>query len=139
MRVALRPVWWSRIGHTRGRLILLSFVAAVPIAGMAATIAWQEFQAIARGSQERAALLDGQALAQFRTALASITGRLSGGVIPAAGGSCDPATARQLGRLGVSGLVTVDIDGNTVCAFGAVPPAGAGPRRWFEEVRGGAR
>ena len=137
MKRALRPVWWSRTGHTRGRLILLSFVAAVPIAGMAATIAWQEFQAIARGSQERAALLDGQALAQFHTALASITGRLSGSLTQTAGG-CDPAIANQLGRLGVSGLVTVDTDGHTVCAFGDVLPQDLGPRRWFEEVRGGA-
>ncbi len=138
MKIGLRPIWWSRIGHTRGRLILLSFVAAVPIAAMAATIAWQEFQAIARGSQERAALLDGQALAQFRTSLASITGRMSGSVTRAVGGSCDISTAQQLGRMGVSGLVTVDIDGHTLCAFGAVMPEGSGSRHWFEQIRGGA-
>ena len=137
MNAGWRPVWWSRIGHTRGRLTLLSFIAAVPIAAMAATIAWQEFQAIARGSQERAALLDGQALAQFHTAIAVTAGRLSADMARVSGETCDQGLAAVLGSQDIAGLLTVDIDGRTTCQIGSVPAAVAGAQRWFERVRGG--
>ena len=105
---------------------------------MAATIAWQEFQAIARGSQERASLLDGQAMAQYRTALATITGRLMSDTVRMSGGVCDRQLDQQLQRQDIAGLATLNIDGETVCSVGVPPPQTNGPRRWFEQVRGGA-
>ena len=132
-----RPSWWSRVGHTRGRLILLSIVAALPIAAMAATIAAQEFQAIARGSQERAALLDGQALAQYHSAVATIAGRLSSDVELVASGRCDQSLRPSLTQREIMGLLTLDIDGQTICEIGTKFPRSSSPRQWFEQVRGG--
>ncbi len=132
-----RPVWLTRVGHTRGRLMLLAFVASVPIAAMAATIAWQEFQAIARGSQERASLFDGQALAQYRTSQAAIVGRLSAEIPRISGGMCDPAVGPLLVQYGIVSLVTVDIDGNIVCRAAEAFPDLPRPWRWYEQVRGG--
>ena len=63
MTALVRRAWWSRAGRIRGRLTVLALVAALPISVMAGTIVWQDFRAIARGSQERAALLVGQASA----------------------------------------------------------------------------
>ncbi len=131
-------MWWSRIGHTRGRLILLSFVAAVPIAGMAATIAWQEFQSTTRGAQERATLLDGQSLAQYHTALASVAGRLFGITPDISTGVCNASMGRLLAQQNILGVVAVNLDGDTVCQIGEAFPANTGPRRWYEQVRGGA-
>jgi two-component sensor histidine kinase len=116
---------------------LLSFVAAVPMAGMAATIAWQEFQSIARGSQERAALLDGQSLTQFNTAFARATGRLSSDLRLASGGICDTSLQPALVGQGIAGLMTVDTDGRTVCQLGDVPPMQPRPWPWYDRVRAG--
>ncbi len=139
MRLPRLPARWSRIGHTRGRLILLAFVAAVPIAGMAATIAWQEFQSISRGAQERAALLDGQALAQFHTAVASVTGQLSASVARLSGNVClGTSVSPAIGEHDVVGLVALDKDGRVTCLIGIGDlPAEGAPRGWFERVRGG--
>ena len=105
---------------------------------MAATIAWQEFQAIARGAQERASLLDGQALAQYQTAQATIAGRLSGDVPRVSGGRCDTTIGPVLGQQDILSLVTIDVDGQMVCRVGERPPDAAMPWRWYEQVRGGA-
>ncbi len=137
MTLPTRPGWWSRIGPTRGRLIGLAVVAALPITAMAATIAWQEYQAIARGAQERAALLDGQALAGYQSAFAALTASLKAVLPRISGGACDHATAANLGDPLVS-LVVIDLDGHVVCQGGPrvdLPPV---PLPWFEQVRGGA-
>ncbi len=105
---------------------------------MAATIAWQEFQAIARGSQERAALIDGQALAQYHTALAATAGRLSADTRRLAGGACDQTLASILDPLDITGLLTVDSDGHRVCQIGQIPAETLEPHRWYDQVRGGA-
>ena len=116
---------------------MLSFIAAVPMAGMAATIAWQEFQSIARGSQERAALLDGQSLTQFHTAFARATGRLTSDLRLASGGICDRSLQPALAGQDIAGLMTVDTDGRTVCQLGDVPPMQPRPWPWYDRVRGG--
>ena len=131
-----RPIWWSRVGHTRGRLILLAIVAALPIAAMAATIAAQEFQAIARGSQERAALLNGQALAQYHSAIATIAGWLSADIDHVASGGCNQPLRLLPGQGDITGLLVIDTDARPICQIGTALPA-AVPRRWFEQVRGG--
>ena len=105
---------------------------------MAATIAWQEFQSVARGSQERAALIDGQAMAQYHAALAATAGRLSADTRRISGGDCDQTLVSVLSPLDITALVTVDIDGKVVCHVGSVPAMTPGPRRWFEQVRGGS-
>ena len=137
-RLPWRPVWLTRIGHTRGRLILLALIAAVPIAGMAAIIAWQEFQDIARGSQERAALLDGQALARYDTALATVAAMISAVAPRASNGVCDSSLLSSLGSPDILGLLSIDVDGRATCRIGQVPPETTGPRRYYEQVRGGA-
>ena len=104
---------------------------------MAATIAWQEFQSIARGSQERAALLDGQALTQFHTALAAVAGRVSGDMHHVSAGACDQTLQVPLSDQEITGLVTFDLDGRIVCQLGNVPPLPPQPWRWFEQIRGG--
>ena len=131
-----RPTWWSRVGHTRGRLILLAIVAALPIAAMAATIAAQEFQAVARGSQERAALLNGQALAQYHSAVATIAGWLSADIDHTANGECSQPLRLLPGQGDITGLLVIDTDAQPMCQAGATPPP-AIPRHWLEQVRGG--
>ncbi len=130
------PAGWPRVGNIRGRLILLSCVAALPVTGLAATIVWQSYQAVAQQSQERAALIDGQALAQLRVALTDIVERLAvmGARYPP--GQC--AAALKADGLGdIVGLLDLDLDGHALCRAGDVPPL-APPAEWFEQVRGGA-
>ena len=76
MNVPWRPAWWSRLGNTRGRLIGLVVVAALPITAMAGIIAWQDYQGIARASQERATLLEGQVLAGHQAAIGTLAASL---------------------------------------------------------------
>ena len=133
-----RPTWWTRIGNTRGRLILLAVVAAMPSAAMAATIALQEFQAVTRGSQERATLLDGQALAQYHAALAAVAMQVSAEIRHVSGGGCDRSIAPQLGQQGIAGLTSIDANGIVTCQIGMALPEAVGPRRWLEQVRGGS-
>ena len=135
------PIRWSRTGHTRGRLILLAFVASMPIMAMAGIIAWQDYQAITRASQERAALLDGQALAQFHAAVALVAGRLSALEGQPASTDCDgadirDASAELLGTPDVVGVVSLDQAGHIICRSGQVPELQT-PVGWFEQVRGG--
>ena len=132
-----RPASWPRLGHTRGRLTLLSFIAAVPIAAMAATIAWQEYLSVSRGSQERATLLDGQALARYNMAVAAVVGRLAADLPQVTGGTCNAGIGPILDKAGLAGLLTANLDGKIICQVGMVPPMPAGPRRWLEQVRGG--
>ncbi len=129
-----RPRALARAGNTRGRLIGLTFVAAIPITAMAVTIALQAFEATARGSQERASLLDGQALAQYRNALGTVTGRLSSLAATLASPGCAaPPTGLDDGPR----LLAIDVDGKVLCRIG--PPLDpAPPYHWFERVRGGA-
>ena len=104
---------------------------------MAATIAAQEFQAVARGAQERAALLNGQALAQYHSAVATIAGRLSSDTDSVPGSACDAALRPSVPQQDIVGILILDIDGHTVCEAGARLSPRPGPRRWFEQVRGG--
>ncbi len=101
-------------------------------------IAWQEFQSTTRGAQERATLLDGQSLAQYHTALASVAGRLFGIMPSVTNGMCNASMGQLLAQQAILGVITVDLDGNTVCQIGDAFPAVPGPRRWYEQVRGGA-
>jgi two-component sensor histidine kinase len=107
------------------------------MAGMAATIAWQEFQSIARGAQERAALHDGQALTQFHTALATATGRVSGDLRHVSNGACDQNLQSALAGQQIAALMTIDIEGRTVCQLGDVPAMLPLSLDWYERVRGG--
>ncbi len=118
--------WWA--GRIRGRLIGLALLASLPICAMAGTIVWQDFEAIARGAQERAALLDGQALAHYQAAVLAVSESLFATV---GASSC---TADALPR--ASGLVVMDVDGVVTCKAGEVP-ALSPPLPWFERVRGG--
>ncbi len=95
---------------------------------MAGTIVWQDFEAIARGAQERAALLDGQALAHYQAAVAG------GKRDPLGDGGRIVLSADALPR--ASGLVVLDVDGVVTCKAGEVP-ALPPPLPWFERVRGG--
>ena len=130
-----QPSWLSRIGHTRGRLVGLAIVAALPIAAMAATIAWQDYQAVARSAQDHATLLDGQSLAVYRAAVASVDNSLQAMVLRISGGRCDPASV-AVGDTSVS-FVTLTIDGKVACSVGAAVTIPSPPLSWFEQVRGG--
>ena len=108
---------------------------------MAGIIAWQDYQAITRASQERAALLDGQALAQFHAGVALVANRLSSLETHSPDAACETGNsynslAELLGTPNVSGLVSLDLDGNVICRSGQVPDLQP-PLRWFEQVRGG--
>ena len=132
-----RPGWWSRLGHTRGRLIGLAVIAAIPITAMAVTISWQAYQAVSRTAQDRATLLDGQALAGYHAAFSALTGGMRAFLPRISGGRCDPTVADDMGVPTLS-FLTLTIDGATVCRIGpevALPPR---PYPWFEQVRGGA-
>ncbi len=107
----------------------------MPVAAMAATIAWQDYQAIAQASQERASLLDGQALAQLRAALAAVGGRLAALAPPRDAGQCSRAMREEAGG-DIVGLLDLDMDGAVACRAGDIPPLSP-PYRWFEQVRGG--
>ena len=131
-----RPGWWSRVGHTRGRLIGLAVVASLPIIAMAATIAWQDYQGIARLAQERAILLDGQALASYQSAVAAVTGSLRVLAPRVSAGRCDTSAAAGLGDPAIS-LLTLNIDGRVVCRAGPPATLPHPPNRWFELIRGG--
>ena len=105
---------------------------------MAATIAWQEFQAIARGAQEHATLLEGQALTQYRTAVAAMAGRLSGDIPYLSSKTCDRSISATLAQQDIAGVLAVDIDGRITCQMGELPSDMSRPWRWYEQVRGGA-
>ncbi len=131
-----RPGWWSRLGHTRGRLIGLAVIASLPITAMAATIAWQDYQGIARFAQERATLLDGQALASYQAAIAAVTSSLKVLAPRVSEGRCDRTAGAGFADQDIT-LLTIDLDGEVVCQAGpaiTIPPP---PYRWFEQVRGG--
>ncbi len=104
---------------------------------MAGTIALQDYQAIARASQERATLLDGQALAGYHAATASIIGSLQAFAPRISGGLCDATLADDLDEPDMA-LLTLNIDGAITCRIGASPPLPQRPLPWFEAVRGGA-
>lgn len=137
MKAAWLPLRWSRTGQTRGRLILLAFLASLPITAMAVTIVWQDYQAITSASQERAALLDGQALAQFNAAVAAVTGRLSALGPQMTAESCQPVGGAVTALDGAATLLSLSIDGALLCRVGA-PFDARPPLPWFERVRGGA-
>ena len=54
------------------------------------------------------------------------------------GGACDPALSVLFSAREIVGLLAVNPDGHTICELGDVPPAMPGPRRWYEQLRGGA-
>ena len=112
----------------------LGLLAALPIFAMAGMIAWQAFQSVARGAQERAALLDGQALAHYQAAVDAVAADLVKAAPSVVDRLCTPGLADR-----DYGLVAIDLDGRIVCRGGAVPPLPAPPFSWFEQVRGGAQ
>ncbi len=137
MRVWLRGRW-SRAGRTRVRLILLAAVAAIPITLMAAIIVWQDVRNIARSAQERAALLDGQGLAQFHSAIATLGGRLAVLSPKLVDGNCNPGFLDALGTQMSAGLLLLDSSGRIACRLGDVPALPSGALDWNEQVRDGA-
>jgi two-component sensor histidine kinase len=132
------PGHWSRAGKTRARLVLLAMVAAIPITLMGAIIVLQDFRNITRAAQERAALLDGQGLAQFHAAIASLSGRLAVLSPKLVAGNCSPALLGSLGPDVSAGLLLLDIDGHVTCRLGDVPTLPSGPQSWNVQVRSGA-
>ena len=120
------------MGPVRGRVISLAIVATLPIIAMAGTIAWQNFQSIARGAQERAALLDGQSLAQYHVAIGLAAGRLEMAALDLADPACRFKSADS-----EPGFLGIDAEGKTVCRLGKLPPDPPLPHRWLEQVRGG--
>ena len=67
-----RPAWWSRLGHTRGRMIGLAVIAS-PFRSRRwrRQLGGRITRPYARTAQERAILLDGQQLAGYRAALSA--------------------------------------------------------------------
>ena len=130
------PLRWSRTGHTRGRLILLACVAAIPITAMAATIAWQDYQAIGRTSHERAALADGQALARLQAAIAVAASQLEAVAPRLQPPECDAGPALLTGGGEAAGFLTLSGGGSVLCRAGATPKMNP-PFRWFERLRSG--
>ena len=126
--------WQSWAGRIRGRLTGLALLAALPIFAMAGMIAWQAFEAIARSAQERAALLDGQALAHYQAAVDAVAADLVKAAPSVIDHSCNPGLTQR-----DYGLLAIDVDGRVVCRGGALPALPPPPYAWFEHVRGGAQ
>jgi two-component sensor histidine kinase len=119
-------------------LTLLAIVAAIPITVMGGIIAWQDFQNVTRAAQERAAILDGQGLAQFHAGTASVAGTLAVLGPKLAAGVCDDGLMDRTDPDSPPGLLILDTDGRLRCSLGMVPKLPANPIPWFEQVRGGA-
>ena len=104
---------------------------------MAATIAWQDYQAIARMAQEEATLLDGQALAGYHAALDNVTASLRVLAPHISGGHCDASVAKVIGDSAVT-VLSLNMGGRVVCRQGTANPLPPPPFAWFEQVRGGS-
>ncbi len=101
---------------------------------MAGMIAWQAFQAVARGAQERAALLDGQALAHYQAAVDAVAADLVRAAPSVINQPCGPGLTPH-----GYGLLAIDIDGRLICRGGALPALPPPPYSWFEHIRGGVQ
>ena len=133
MRLPRLPSGWSRPGQTRSRLVALSTVAALPIALMAATIVWQDYREVARGAEERAAMVSGQVLAELRSQIAIAGGAAVAAAALAAASHCPAAPAQPPPRLYVFGP-----DGHRRCEWHSPPPETGGLPSWFNRAGQGA-
>ena len=117
-------------------MIGLAIIAAIPITAMAATIGWQDYQAVSHTAQDRATLLDGQQLAGYRTAISTLQAAVRASLPRVSGGRCDPSVADDIG-LPTPSIVTLDSAATVVCRAG--PPVEVPPRPfpWLEQARGG--
>ncbi len=133
MKLPRLPTGWSRAGQTRSRLAALCLVAAVPITLMAATVVMQDYYSVNKGSEERAAVIEGQVLAELRGEIAATVSQAMVAALNHHGAStCDGVPAA------VPLLLVFDADGSERCTVRRPPRAMPGQPSWFDRARQGA-
>jgi len=142
----MRIVPWR--ASLRGRLIALLLLGAVPVAVLAADVAWQSFRAAASHARENTLLLEQSASARHRAAIEEV-GQVLAAIARAPGLLTDRAGCERLVRDGLllrsgryAALGVLDQNGRPLCdalaqdVRGAEALVDAAPgREWFRTVR----
>ncbi len=127
----------------RGRLLALATVAAIPIVFMTALLARDTFRETWRSALGPVSLLQGQAIARYQAATASMQALLTrlAANLDQPDADCHALLQLERSRLPdrIVALARFDAEGRVLCQTDGPPllPAGLLPS-WFEHARGGS-